>query len=267
MLMSFIDDTTQLRRLAFLYLTMAHRSDDYLSDSELESVTRMLTARSGLENRDAVQTVLMDALDDYVGSSEKGAEARVIAEALNESFSSEQKQSIYDDLKEIAEADGVLLKNERGMLRALAKTWDVRADIRAPQSRDGSWGVVHDLAYIFLVLAHSTDNDLSDTEMQVMYNKLREWEPAVSPDEVERVLQEAMMRYAEGQDDARLEAAIESVRNVLPREQRMAALNDLVKIANADGVFLDDEEDLINHLLSAWDVDPYANYGRHGSKE
>lgn len=265
--MSFIHDRTQLRRLAFLYLTMAHRSDDYLSDSELESVTRMLCTRGGLDSRDAVQTVLMEALDDYVGASEKAAEARLIAEALNEALTQEQKKCILDDLKEVAEADGVLLRNERGMLRALANAWDIDGNIRAPQPRDGTWGVVHDLAYIFLVLAHSTDNDLSDTEMQVMYNKLREWEPSVPPDEVERVLQEAMSRYAEGQDDERLDAAIESVRNVLPREQRMAALNDLVKIANADGVFLDDEEDLINHLLTAWEVDPYANYGPHGSKD
>jgi len=129
------------------------------------------------------------------------------------------------------------------------------------------WSVLHDLAYIFLVLAHGTDDDLNETEVQVMLNKLQEWRPLDAPADMQSVLATAGDAYSMGEDGQRLKQSIDSVRESLPREQRMAALNDLVKIANADGVFLDNEEDLINHLLSAWDVDPYANYGPHGSKE
>lgn len=131
----------------------------------------------------------------------------------------------------------------------------------------GEWSVLHDLAYIFLVLAHGTDHDLTETEVQVMLKKLHEWRPLDAPADMESVLEVAGEAYSMGEDGQRLKRSIDSVRKSLPREQRMAALNDLVKIANADGIFLDNEEDLINHLLSAWDVDPYANYGSHGSKK
>lgn len=260
------NEPKRLRQLAFLYLTMARRTTDYLSDDELETLTTMLQAQSSGAGRSEVQSVLMRALNDYAATGEEATEARVIAEVLADHLSIEQRRAILEDLRELAEADGVVQKNEQGMLQALAKTWGIEKDPRRPASEDSSWGVLHHLAYIFLVLAHGTDNELSDTELQVMYNKLREWEPAVSPAEVERVLEEAMGAYSKGRDSERLEAAVRSVRDKLPREQRMAALNDLVKIANADGVFLDDEEDLINHLLSEWDVDPYANYGQHGNK-
>lgn len=135
------------------------------------------------------------------------------------------------------------------------------------------WGVLHDLAYIFLVLAQGTDDDLTETEVQVMLNKLREWKPGDAPADVLTVLETARNAYGSkhgygrSDEEERLRTAIASVRQSLPRAQRMAALNDLVKIANADGVFLDNEEDLINHLLTLWDVDAYAGYGSHGSKE
>lgn len=126
--------------------------------------------------------------------------------------------------------------------------------------------VLYDLAYIYLLLAHSTDDDFSGPERQVLLNKLGEWDPEATEEDVLRMLRLAMNAYARGSDEARLEAAVASVRAALPREQRMAALNDLIKIANADGIFLDNEEDLINHLQSVLDVDPSANYEAHADK-
>ena len=128
------------------------------------------------------------------------------------------------------------------------------------------WGVLHNLAYIFLVLAHGTDDDLTESEVQVMMNKLQEWRPQDARADLRSIFEVVSEVYSEGADEKRLKGAIDAVRELLPREQRMAAMNDLVKIANADGVFLDDEEDLINYLMTAWNVEPYANYGSHGSK-
>lgn len=264
--MSHTFDATSLRRLAFLYLTMAHRSDHGLSDAELASITRMICMRSRRDDEEEVRQIVRLALDDYQSTDEVDAEARLIAEAMAGYLDQEQKLEILEDLRDLAELDGVVQKNEQGMIAALAAAWDLPRDARDPSIADGSWGVLHHLAYIFLVLAHGTDDELSDQEMQVIFNKLHEWQPEISPDEIESVLKAAMSLYAKGDHSDYLDAAIDSVRDGLPREQRMAALNDLVKIANADGVFLDDEEDLINHLVHAWDVDPFANYGPHGSK-
>ena len=58
-----------------------------------------------------------------------------------------------------------------------------------------------------------------------------------------------------------LTASIEAVKNALPVAQRKTALNDLVQIANVDGVFLDSEEDLLNDLVAAWGLDAFTDYG------
>ena len=265
--MPTIDDRAQLRRLAFLYLWTAHQSDNYLSDAELESVTRRLAGRSPYGDSSEIRRIVMEALEEYLEADDADVEARAAARHLGNSLDRDQKYEILEDLRQIAVADGVLLKAERSILRSLAEVWGISPAATMAAGGTGAWGVLHDLAYIYLVLAHSTDFDLSETEIQVMLNKLREWQPEVAAADVKAVLSSALGAYSEGEDDNRLESAIQSVRKSLPREQRMAALNDLVTIANADGVFLDNEEDLINHLLTEWDVDPYANYGRHGSKE
>ena len=266
--MSRIDDPASVRHLAFLYIAIAHRSDDYMSDAELETVTRMLTNRTAGQDRDKVQPIIMDALDVFMRTNDVEAAAREAAAYLLGVLTTDEREAVLGDLKGIAQADGVMLDEERNVLYRLADAWglDISTETAAA-SGGGEWGVLHDLAYIYLVLAHGTDNDLTGTEVQVMLNKLQEWQPDDASADMRAVLASAMDVYSQGEDQKRLEHSIASVRDGLPREKRMAAMNDLVKIANADGVFLDIEEDLINHLLTEWDVDPFANYGSHGSKE
>ncbi len=262
-----INDHATLQRLSFLYIAVAHLGDDYLSDVDIESVTRMVTARSEEQDRESILSLIMNTLDRYMNSADVGAALRDAAEHLHDALSDAEKQAVLEDLTFIAEADGVLLADEQEMLDLLARILGLHRPGRSSRSGDADWSVIHDLAYIYLVLAHGTDNNLTDIELQVMLNKLQEWQPENASARMRSVLATAMDVYARGDDEERLERAIESVRDALPREKRMAAMNDLVKIANADGVFLDNEEDLINHLLAEWDVDPFANYGSHGSKE
>lgn len=266
--MARIEDHDKLQRLSFLYLALAQLSDDYLSNAGLESVTRMLTARSAEQDRDKMQALVMDTLDAYLNSADVESAMQNAAEHLRDVLSTAEKNDVLEDLQSIAKADGILLSDEQDVLDRLGRALGLdRSATPARETGGAGWGVLHDLAYIYLVLAHGTDNDLTDTEVQVMLNKLQEWQPADASAGMRSVLASAMDVYALGEDEERLERAIQSVRDGLPREKRMAAMNDLVKIANADGVFLDNEEDLINHLLAEWDVDPFANYGSHGSKE
>lgn len=264
--MTLDSERDRLSLLAYLYAAMARCSSDYVTDEALDKLAGMLQARCSNAGRAQAESALMTAINEGLSEVDELSRTKAIAEELDAILSPEEKVNVMDDFKEIAQLDGIMDRNEQGMLQALATTWGIERDPRVPKSEQESWGVLHDLAYIFLVLAHGTDDDLSDTELEVIFNKLREWEPGVPPDEVEAVLEDVMRVYSGGRDARRLESAVRSVRNRLPREQRMAALNDLVKIANADGVFLDNEEDLINHLLSQWEVDPYANYGPHGNK-
>lgn len=126
----------------------------------------------------------------------------------------------------------------------------------------GEWTPQHDLALIYLVLAHGTDDDLSPSEVDVMLRKLREWLPHLSAEQTRHVLRTAMYKYADRRDELRIDRAIASIKNAMPARQRMLALQDLVRLANADGVFLDEEEDLINSLLAAWEIGPYAGFDR-----
>lgn len=255
----------RLSRLALLYLSMAHRSDEFLSTAELESVTESLAQRAG-HDAAAVQAVVMQELERFTQREDLDEIVLAAARELADELSAVERDEVLGDLGKIAQADGVVLKHESGLLRTLARMWEVPLREDEDLRPDEPWGVLHDLSYIYLTLAHSTDNDLAGTEMLVMLNKLREWQPEAPVEDARRMLRLAMDEYAQGQDADRLEAAIASVRRVLPHTQRMAALNDLVKIANADGLFLDDEEDLINHLQAEWDVDPSANYEPHGDK-
>jgi len=182
---------------------------------------------------------------------------------------------VLHDLMQIAQSDGVVLEGEWELLRAVTEAWSVRPPVDTAPSTGRTPGppeaatsrLLHDLAFLYLVLAHGTDSEFSDDERRLLLRKLREWQPSLSESQVTDVLEQAVDRYGRSADAEAVRAAVEAVKTALPPEQRMAALHDLTQIANADGVFLDSEEDLINELMAAWDVDPYAAYGGHGSKE
>ena len=257
-----------LRNIAYLHLTMAHGADGYLSDVELEAITARLCTRYGAEDRATVQGVVMEALAQYLERERTQGRSEDAALELCKHLLLEAREGVLEDLLRVAQADGVVLERERRLLAALAECWDLPVpEGRTSRPDAAAWGVLHDLAYVYLVLAHATDHDLSDSERHVILGKLGEWRPGADPADVQATLDAALGRYAEGADEAALHASIQSVRDGLPEAQRMAALHDLVEIANADGVFLDNEEDLLNDLVAAWDVDAYAGYGRHGGKE
>ena len=261
---SAVSESTLLG-IAHLHLTMAHSTDGYLSDAELEAITEHLSTRYTPGSRARVQEVVMQALAQYLEQERTMSRSEEIALELCKELSQDVRAGVLEDLFHVAQADGIVLERERRLLAALAECWGLPTPARRPSEQaDVRWSVLHDLAYVYLVLAHATDHDLSERETQVILEKLREWQSGTS--DVKATLNMALERYAQGVDEANLHASIQAVREGLPEAQRMAALNDLVEIANADGVFLDNEEDLINHLVAAWDVGAYASYGKHGEK-
>lgn len=265
---------SQLRSLAFLYLAMGHGADNYLSGAELEAITDRLHTRYPDHDRAEVQDVVGEAMAVYMESEDVVGTATELIVSLRDSLSKTQREAVLDDVLAVAEADGVVLQNERTLLSSLAESWDVdlkgtggSANAGADRPSEEGLSSLHHLALIYLVLAHGTDNELSERERIVMIRKLREWEPKREVLEIQSILNGALEQYARGVSEEQFSESVHAVREGMPASKRMAALNDLVKIANADGVFLDREEDLINQLLAAWEVEPYANYGRHGSKE
>ena len=102
---------------------------------------------------------------------------------------------------------------------------------------------------------------LSATTVSVVSSRPATEADTVDDGAVRAVMEQAMDRYARGPDPEMLTASIEAVKNALPVAQRKTALNDLVQIANVDGVFLDSEEDLLNDLVAAWSLDAFTDYG------
>ena len=258
--------------IATLCLAAAMTLDGYLSDSELMRIEEILHRHEGASDGRSLHTVIADVLDRMTGEGVSPTElVDTTAERLRTRLTPIQKSMVLDDLREVARADGIVLQEERAFIENLARRWEVASpDDLTPDGGEpashAEWTALHDLALIYLVLAHGTDNDLSRNEVQVMLRKLQEWQPGVTEGIIREVLRDAMDRYAEGPGHERIRRSIRNVREAMPEDQRMAALNDLIQIANADGVFLDDEEDLINDLVAEWEVDPYVTYGRHGRK-
>jgi uncharacterized tellurite resistance protein B-like protein len=271
--MSSVLTERPLTQLALLYLTLAQSDDGDLSPAELDAVVDTLHSRHFNLDRDDVQHVVLDILGQHLDRVERERAVQTVIDILTDALSARQKQAVIHDLVQIARSDGVVLRGERGLLRTLTETWNVTlpagadAPAAAEHTAHEAESALHDLAFLYLVLAHSTDSEFTEDERRLLLRKLREWQPGLSERQVSDVLEHAATRYARRADADAVRSAVDALKTALPAEQRMAALHDLTQIANADGVFLDSEEDLINELMVAWDVDPYATYGRHGSKE
>jgi uncharacterized tellurite resistance protein B-like protein len=255
-------------QMAYLYLMLAHGSDDYLTSAELDVITERLCARRPDLSFEEVQDVVTEALDLYLSTEDPLRPARDAILNLRAHLTPGQRRAVLDDLVQIARADGLLLEDERTLLMQLATLWGIELPRdQMPQplllgaGASASWGVFHDLAYIYLVLAYGTDHTLSAPETRMMLTRLQDWQPDLGEQEARAILMAAMERYAQGPTEEQIMASVDAVRDGLPETQRQAALNDLVQIANADGVFLDDEEDLINYLTEAWGVSAYADAG------
>lgn len=269
-----MSDTDQIIALAAnLYVGVAVAPDEDLSDDEVRRITALLEERFvATMGQEGSRYVIAEALHRILTAKDDlGVVLHETTKALGRLLQRDDLSGILSDLAGVARADGVVLSRERDFISTVARAWNLDAPVVSQSHETSSlprdeWTPLHDLTLIFLVLAHGTDDDLSKNEVDLMIRKLEEWLPDLSSSRIREILRSAMNRYADGLDEAGIRRAIASVRDSMPAQQRMAALHDLIQIANADGVFLDVEEDLINNLLAEWEVDPYANYGRHGEK-
>ncbi len=256
-------DHDRAHDLAFIYLYVAHGTDHHLSDRELDAVVNRIHGRWEDSSVQSARDIVMAALSTYDASPNPLTDVTRAMMSLRQDLDPSQRTAIVDDLVRIGRADGVLLERERNIIASIAETWGIEVQFEAAGSEyedHETIGVLHDLAFIYLVLAHSTDSELSEKEEQVILQKLRYWQPRHSESDTRRVLEAARRRYALGPDETALASSVTAVRSALPEEQRRTVLEDLVQIANADGFFLDNEEDMINHLMQAWELSAAANF-------
>jgi uncharacterized tellurite resistance protein B-like protein len=249
--------------LALLGVTLAYGTDGSLHDREVEALTHMLQRWHHTDTPEAVREVVVEATAVFF-EAEGRREVRRAVMALRDAFDDQQRRRALLDMMRIAEADGVLLEGEQTLVAMLAEAWGLKAlgqtlveDTKAERveaAREEAWDLMHELAFVYIILAHSTDNDLSRPEIDTIVARLQEWHPDLDDEGARDVMRDVLRVYAEQHDAETVSGAVAAVKAALPRIQRLAAVDDLYAIARADGVVVEAERTMIAQLADAWDV-------------
>ena len=256
---------TPTHDLALLYIALAYGTDHELSDDELDTITSALSEWSAVSEIEHVQEVVMEAVTAFLEGDSR-AELRRSIDHLRSELSDQERRRALTDVIRIAEADGVLLEREQGLIHTVAEAWSLKRlskelidDSAAVIQRHGEeWGLIHELAFIYLVVAHGANNELSADEIDMMLERLQEWQPDLSEDEAREVLRNALQVYG-NEGDELVQDSVEALKKALPDVQRLAVLDDLHCIAKVDGDLTDAEHELITSLARAWDVNVRLN--------
>ena len=121
-----------------------------------------------------------------------------------------------------------------------------------------SWTQLHDMALIYVALAHGTDRQLVDQELDEISARLSEWRKDLSHEDVQEVVMEALVIYLEGNRQEEITRSMLRIKKDVPVLERVAMLDDLKRIAEADGEVVANEEGLIRSLVKIWDVEPHG---------
>ncbi len=268
------DTWTDTHDLALIYVALAYGTDYDLSGDELRTVTRCLEMWDDGLDAEAAQELVLEAMAVYLEEDEEekaGAEVLRSIHALAASLSEEARRRALEDLVRIAEADGVLLSSERSLIGALAEAWRLKPAAEALLSQTTaevealpSWSLLHDIGLVYLVVAHSTDGELSDAEIAAIIERARAWKPEMSEEEIREVLRGVLAFYAQQPSEEALARSVGAIKETLPMIQRLIVLDDLHYIAHADGAFNDHERTMIGQLAQAWGASAIRTNGYAG---
>lgn len=115
--------------------------------------------------------------------------------------------------------------------------------------------LLHDLALLYLGLAHGADENLDPAETKQIAASLRRWQPDKDPALIDHVIREATLTYLNGADPGRMKQAVGVLKDALSQNLRMIILRDLASIARADGEILSAERDFIQEIAEDWGLD------------
>lgn len=251
---------TQSHDLALLFLAIAYGTDQSLSDEEVDAIESALSdwpSSQALETKEIVMEAMAIHLEE--GTQDEFTRAMV---ALKKNLSMDERCMALEQTMRVAEADGVLLASERSLILKLADAWEVKAtgarlleQTTAAKEDLPEWSLLHDIALIYLVMAHSTDNDLNDHEIAAVVERLQGWQPELPERDIREVLRTALRFYAAGPDQEALRKSLTAIKENLPLYQRLALLNDLIFVAESDGRFGPEEKKMFESLSKALGYD------------
>ncbi|MDZ4701589.1 MAG: TerB family tellurite resistance protein [Rhodothermales bacterium] len=256
------DETwTRTHELALVYLALAYGTDHALVDEEMETIVETIQGWDRTLSKAGAQELVLEALAVYLQENATVEVTRTIR-ALKSTLSEDERRHALEDIVRIAEADGVLLSSESSLIATLADIWGLRetgarllAQTTATVVDEPAWSLLHDMALICIVLAHSTDNNLSLHEIGAILERLGAWQPDLSKEALHEVFRGALQAYSTQPDREVLTASTRSIREALPPIQRIAFLDDLLHVARADGHVNQNEEAMLHALSKGWSVD------------
>ncbi len=251
---------TIVHDIALVFMAVAYGADHRLSDEEVGALSAAISGWAERFDQPNPQEMAVEALAVYM---EEGARDEVVhsIRSLKRTLDKAALSDMLEDIVRIAAADGVLLASERSLISVLSDEWEMKdaGDLliertALPHRGSPNWSILHDISMVYLIFAHSTDSELSKPEIETIVARLQDWQPRLSPEEVQEIVREALQFYAGGPEAAALQQSVEAIRDRLPLMQRIALLDDLAEIAEADGSFKDQERELIGVFANAWRV-------------
>ena len=257
---------TTAHDLSLVYIALAYGTDHDLADDELNVIVERLSRwnppdAAMEEEGKRVQQIVTEAMNAYLDDAEEERDVAEAVEALGRELGAEDCRHALEDAMRIAEADGVLLSSEQNLITALADAWDLREtgkqllgespmEVEARQE----WSLLHDLALVYVVLAHATDEELSEAEIAAILERMQEWHDQISEDEAREVLREVLAFYSEQPTGEALEASMRAIKEALPVVQRLVALEDLMSLASVEGDRNQHKRQMIEDIAEAWEV-------------
>jgi len=266
--MNTSDDWTTTHDLAVVYIALAYGTDHELSDEELRVLTEALQAWANRE-APAIREVIVEAATLFVDRDAEAEVQRAMQE-LRSALSPQERRNTVRHLVRIAEADGVLLEREQGFIHTLAEAWSLKKlseelleDTSAVVQRRGeNWGLIHELAFLYVLVGHNADEDLSADTIDVMKERLHEWQSDLSAEQVREVVRRALQVYANDPGEDLIHDSVQALKEALPIVQRLTVLDDLHIVARAGGTLTRTDRELITSLAQAWDLNVRLN-GKH----
>ncbi|GMQ81541.1 MAG: TerB family tellurite resistance protein [Rhodothermia bacterium] len=252
---------TRAHDLALIYTALGYGTDKQLADAEITSIKEAVSSWRPEESDEAISEIVMEAIAVILEGDADDEVARSIR-SLKEVLTIEQRRKALEDAVRIAEADGVFLDSERSLITVLAEIWEVEPthdrlmeESTVDFEEEPLWSLLHDMALLYIVVAHGSDNKLQEAEIGAMIMRLGVWQPAMDEAAIREIIREALQFYATGPSKDDLDESATSIMETLSRSQRLELLNDLAFIAEADGEFTQHEKDMIELLAGVWAVD------------
>ena len=252
------------RWLVTVYVGLARRSSERVTPDYASAIRdRVVERTGGLVPPEAVDTLIAESLSDLANGDGK----RVLGEAVRELgswFPRTQLREFLHDLVSLALHDDWYAHEEGRYISAVARRWNLHpADdervrlwsVIDAHASDSEWTPLHDLALVYIAMAHQSDDDLSQAELNAIARKLAEWLPAAIPGDVNAIVGGALRTYAEGDVRTLVRDAVARLKVSVPPHQRTAIFSDLDYIARADDVVLVEEMAIIAELASAWGIE------------